>query len=308
MDPAFKSRILAQLKAAVPDLSPQMRSAAKYMLDHQAAFGLDSIRETARSAGVRTYSFIRLAERLGFEGFDAMRAPFRHALANVGALAPPPTWASAPRDAGPTGEVLADAALNTLNVVQTSLERQRPAAMEHAVSLLLGAQNVWLTAMRSSWGLAYHFHYVGRMALTTLELIPHHMNSAIDDLNASGPEDVLMAITVAPYSRETGEACEFAQSRGVKLVLVTDSNVVAPNFDPEVTLVASTISTHHFGSLAGMMAVMETLLAILATLAGRKRRNGSRHTRRCASATTATGPRRQNDSFPRRPPSLHTPV
>jgi DNA-binding MurR/RpiR family transcriptional regulator len=106
------------------------------------------------------------------------------------------------------------------------------------------------------------------MALTSLELIPHHMNSAIDDLNASGPEDVLIAITVSPYSRETIAACEFAQSRGVKLILITDSDAMAANFAPEVTLVASTISTHHFGSFAGVMAVLETLLAILVKLGG----------------------------------------
>ncbi|MDQ2090230.1 MurR/RpiR family transcriptional regulator [Marimonas arenosa] len=268
MDPTLKSRTIARLKAALPELSPQMRTAAKYIVDHQGPFGIDSIRATAKNAGVSTYSLIRLAERLGFSGFDDLRAPFRHALATTGTLAHVPGWIEELRRSGATGQVLADAAHNTLSVVQTSLERQSPEAMERAVSMALGARKVYLTAMRSSWGLAYHFHYIGRMALTSLELIPHHMNSAIDDLNASGPDDALIAITVTPYSRETIEACEFAQSRGVKLILITDSEVMASNFSPEVTLVASTISTHHFGSFAGVMAVLETLLAILVKQGG----------------------------------------
>lgn len=268
MDPTLKSRTISKLKAEIPALSPQLRAAAKYVIDHQGPFGIDSIRATARNAGVSTYSLIRLAERLGFSGFEDLRAPFRHALASTTALSSVPGWIEDLRATSDAGQVQADVTLNTLSVVQNSLERQSPEVMERAVTLLLGARTVYLTAMRSSWGLAYHFHYVGRMALTTLELIPHHMNSAIDDLNASGPEDVLIAITVSPYSRETIEACEFAQSRGMKLILVTDSEVMAANFAPEVTLVASTISTHHFGSFSGVMAVLETLLAILVKLGG----------------------------------------
>ena len=268
MDPTLKSRTIAKLKSAIPTLSPQMRTAAKYIVDHQGPFGIDSIRSTAKGAGVSTYSLIRLAERLGFAGFDELRAPFRHALTSTTALSSVPNWIEDLRTTGATGQVQADVSLNTLSVVQTSLERQSPEAMERAVAMLLQARKVYLTAMRSSWGLAYHFHYIGRMALTSLELIPHHMNSAIDDLNASGPEDVMIAITVNPYSRETIEACEFAQIRGVKLILITDSEVMASNFAPQVTLVASTISTHHFGSFAGIMAVLETLLAILVKLGG----------------------------------------
>ncbi len=47
---------------------------------------------------------------------------------------------------------------------------------------------------------AYYLHYVGRMALPTLQLIPRHRNSAIDDLNDAKEGDVLIAITVTPYS------------------------------------------------------------------------------------------------------------
>lgn len=268
MDPTLKSRTISRLKTALPDLPPQLQAAAKYVIDHPAGFGLDSIRRSAAQAGVSTYSFIRLAERLGFSGFDALRAPFRHALATTTVLSESPDWIETLRRAGPLGMVQADAARNTLAGVQSTLARQNPGTMEHVAGLLLGARRVYLTAMRASWGLAYHFHYIGRMALTSLDLIPHHMNSPIDDLNASGPEDVLIAITVAPYSRETVEACAFARARGVRLILITDSEAMAAEFTPEATLVATTISTHHFGSFSGVMAILETLLALLVKQGG----------------------------------------
>ena len=139
---------------------------------------------------------------------------------------------------------------------------------ERVAALLLGANNVYLTAVRASYALAYYFHYVGRMALPSLQLIPRHMNSAIDELNYADAGDVMIAISFTPYSRETIEACKFARKKGVKLVLISDSDVVSSDFTPDETLVASVISTHHFGCYAGAMAVIESLLALLVSLGG----------------------------------------
>ncbi len=145
--------------------------------------------------------------------------------------------------------------------MQRSLERQTPEQMERVAAMLLEADNVYLTAVRATYALAYYFHYVGRMALPSLQLIPRHMNSAIDELNYAGPGDVMIAISFTPYSRETIEACKFARAKGVKLILISDSDVVSSDFTPEETLVVSVISTHHFGCYTGALAVIESLLA-----------------------------------------------
>lgn len=263
MDPSLKSRIVTLLKSELDRLPVRMRLAAKYILDNPADFGLDPIRETARKAGVSTFTFVRMAERLGFDGFEALRDPFRHALVSVTAASAQPGWIDALRDQGEAGRFQADVSLNSLSIVQRSLERLTPETLDRAVSILLSARHVYVTAVRASFSMASYFHYVGRMAMPSLRLIPRHMGSAIDDLNEAGPDDAVLAITVSPCSRETIEACEFAQSRGLKVVLVSDSDIVAPGLKPDVTLVVSTLSEHHFGCFSGIAAVLEVLLARL---------------------------------------------
>jgi len=152
--------------------------------------------------------------------------------------------------------------------VQRSLEGQNLKQLQRVAEMLLGAKNVYLTAVRASYSIAYYFHYVGRMALPSLQLIPRHINSAIDELNYADEGDVMIAITLTPYSRETIEACEFARKKGVKLVMISDSEVISSNFTPEETLVASTLSTHHFGCYTGVMAVAENLVSLLVALGG----------------------------------------
>lgn len=263
MDPTLRIRLITALKDEISHLTPQMRTAAKYVIDHPSAFGLDSIRETARKAHVSTYTLVNIAKHMGYSGFNEFRAPFRHALISGASADPDPVWIGDNHDSGALGAVYANAARNGLNTVSRSLEYQDMARMEAVTDMLISARTVYLTAIRSSYAAAYYLHYVGRMALPSMLLIPRHHNSAIDDLNDAGPGDVLIAITVTPYSRETIEACKFASEKGVKLLLITDSEVVSPDLQPEHTLVTSVLSTHHFGCFSGMVAVIELLIALL---------------------------------------------
>ncbi|HHC29658.1 MAG TPA: MurR/RpiR family transcriptional regulator [Rhodobacterales bacterium] len=263
MDPTLRARIIARLKDEISHLAPQMHAAAKYVVDHPAAFGLDPIRATARKAGVSTYTLVNMAKHMGFSSFESFRAPFRNALLANTPEAANPGWLDDARASGGGGAAFAEAAKNARAIVLHSLEDQQLAAMAAVVDTLLAAPNVYVTGMRASYAMAYYLHYVGRMALPGMELIPRNMSSAIDDLSDASQGDVLVAMTVTPYSRETIEACAFAQSKGLKLILISDSQIVSPMLKPDHVLVASMQSTHHFACYSGMTALIEALIAML---------------------------------------------
>lgn len=297
MDPTLKSKIISKLKNEIEDLTPQLRTAAKYIIDNPADFGLDPIRETSRKSGVSTYTLVRTAHRSGFSSYEEFREPFRHALVSSSGSIQEPTWVDELRTRGDSGRVQAEATRNALSIVQRSLERQSTEELNEVVDTLLGARNVYLTAVRSSYAMAYYFHYVGRMALTSLQLIPRNMNSAIDELNHAGPGDVLIAITITPYSRETIQACEFAKKKGVQLILITDSDIVSPELKPEYVLVNSVISTHHFGCFTGMMATLELLLALLVNRGGDESRKRIKSYEDLRAENNAYWVRKKNISF-----------
>ncbi|MBD5769476.1 MurR/RpiR family transcriptional regulator [Marinomonas colpomeniae] len=268
MDPTLKNKILTNLNKMIPELPKGLRTIAKYIIDHPSDFGLDPIRETAQKAGVSTYTLIRLAERVGVASYDELREPFRLSLVSAAASVDQPLWIEGLRERGELGKIQADATVNSMAIVQRSLEHLDLDRMQRVIDLLLGAKGVYLTAVRASYAMAFYLHYVGRMVLPSLQLIPRHMGSAIDDLHMAGKGDVMIAITLTPCSRETIEACQFAQSKGIKLILISDTEIVSPEFRADETLIASILSTHHFGCYTGMMAVIETLLAMLMAQGG----------------------------------------
>ncbi|MFC3119633.1 MurR/RpiR family transcriptional regulator [Jhaorihella thermophila] len=135
MDPTLKSRTVARLKVDLERFTPRMQLAAKYVLDNPVEFGLDPIRETARKAGVSTYTLVRIAEHLGFDGFEEFRAPFRHALLSAGASADRPGWVAGLRARGEAGRFQADVSANALSIVERSLERLGPETLDRAAEI-----------------------------------------------------------------------------------------------------------------------------------------------------------------------------
>ena len=118
-------------------------------------------------------------------------------------------------DSGAFGQAHARTVRNEIDIVMQSLRLFSAEKAETAVSLLMEARNAYVTATRASYSLAYYFHYVGRMALPNLHLIPRHMGSPVDEMISVGQEDVLLAITFPPYSADTISALRLAAYSGI---------------------------------------------------------------------------------------------
>ncbi|WP_353049679.1 MurR/RpiR family transcriptional regulator [Falsiruegeria litorea] len=268
MDQSLKHRLIERLKDDIDSLPPRLEAVAKYVIDHPADFGLNPIRETASTIGVSPNSLVRLAQKMGFDSFDAFREPFREALVTDGERDLGEDWINRMQDAGETGGLQARAARNEINIVSRSLRLMTPEKVQGVVDCLLKAERRFVTATRASYAVAYYFHYVGRMALPDLNLIPRHMGSAVDELVEGTANDVLIAMTLAPYSAETIKALRFARARGMKIVLISDSELVAPNIEADHVLTVAANSTHYFGCYVGAMAVVECLLSHLVAAGG----------------------------------------
>ena len=74
------------IEQAFESLSPELQRAARWLQNHHAALALHSMRTSAREAGVSPATMTRLAQRLGFDGFEALRHPFVQQLAGGGSM------------------------------------------------------------------------------------------------------------------------------------------------------------------------------------------------------------------------------
>jgi DNA-binding MurR/RpiR family transcriptional regulator len=270
MGSTLKTDICRQLIADVDSLPPRLKLAAKYIVDNENEFGMDPIRVSAEKIGVSANSLVRLANLLGFDSFDELREPFRSSLLTRYDAATGEGWIARLSDTGGFGKSHARTVRNEVDIVMQSLRLLTAEKAESAVSMLMQARNAYVTATRATYALAYYFHYVGRMALPNLHLIPRHMGSPVDEMISVTEQDVLLAITFPPYSADTISALRLAKRKGTKIILISDSELIAPSIDVDLFLKVSLLSHHHFSCFAGAMAVLDSLLYHLVSQGGKE--------------------------------------
>ncbi len=268
MDQNRKTRLIAQLKSEIDELSPRLKSIAKYIIDNPGEFGMDPIRVSAEKIGVSSNSLVRLAQRMGFDGFEPFREPFRQALMTDREDRLGEDWLERLEDGDDMAHRQALIARNELNIVSRSLRLMTQDKLNTAIEYMTQARTCYVTATRASYALAYYFHYVGRMALPGLQLIPRHMGSAVDELITADENDCLIGITFSPYSAETIQSVRYARERGTRLILISDSEVIAPRVEPDIIFPVATQSQHYFGCYCGAMAVLECLIGHLVSSGG----------------------------------------
>lgn len=264
----LKQDICRRLVADVDRMPPGLQLVAKYIVDNGNAFGMDSIRMSAEKIGVSANSLVRMANHLGFSNFDELREPFRTSLVARYDVSSGEEWIDRLSQSGAFGKAHARSVRNEIDIVMQSLRLLTPEQAESTVAMLMEARNAYVTATRASYALAYYFHYVGRMALPNLHLIPRHMGSPVDEMVSIDHQDVLMAITFAPYSADTINALRLAKRNGTRVILISDSELVAPAIEVDQFLKISLQSQHHFSCFAGAMVVLESLLYHLVNLGG----------------------------------------
>ncbi|TPI51982.1 MULTISPECIES: MurR/RpiR family transcriptional regulator [unclassified Mesorhizobium] len=265
LEPAFRSRLLESFET----MPRQLRAAAQWVLDNPRDVALLSMRVQAQRAGVTPASMTRLAQRMGFDGYDSLRDLYaeqlrrgeKEFLGKAEAL-------MARRKRGGDGALAFELAETLERHMAKLCDPATLEAVTRAASVLAGAKRIYALGYRSSYPVACHFAYVYGLAGGAVRLLDGVGGTGPDPLWESGAGDVLLAISVKPYTRAAVELVDYARSRGLEIVAITDS-VVSPLVNRAgAVIIVPTESPSFFHTMAPAFAIAETLAAILAAAAG----------------------------------------
>ncbi|MEX0281006.1 MAG: MurR/RpiR family transcriptional regulator, partial [Arenibacterium sp.] len=130
--------ILTRLAEELPDLTPEARKAATYVLENPRDVGVSTVREIAEAAQVKPNTIVRMARQVGFEGYDDFRAPFREAIRKGAADFPDRVrWLQEIGKSDDLGALYADMAVGALRNIEESF------AGIAATELQAAAEAIW---------------------------------------------------------------------------------------------------------------------------------------------------------------------
>ncbi len=252
------------LAARFADLPEQLQVAARWISENPQDVALLSMRDQARRAGVQPATMSRLARALGYGGYDALRAQHADALRRNGQGLAATAQRRRPLDANST-EAAAQALLaESADQISYLSSADNLAAIARAAALIASARRVYCLGQRSSYPVAWHFHYAMSLITDRAQLLDGSGATGLDALSHAQPGDVLFVCGVAPYTRAVVEASLQAQANGLQIVTVTDSPLSPLAVQGGCVLISPTESASYLHAMTPAFALADCLAALVA--------------------------------------------
>ena len=267
-DTNVSSLVLERLADELPDFTPQARKAAIYILENPLDVSVSTVREIAKAADVNPNTVMRMARQVGFSGYDDFRAPFREAI-RQGAIDFPERarWLQDIGKSGDLGQLYADMVQSALGNIEDSFASIGIDQLIAAANLIWESQNVYTLGVGINHSNAHNFTYLASTGMVRFHAIPRAGSTAIDDLAWADSGDVLIAIGCKPYRSEVVEAVTLARQQGIKIIAISDSPASPLIRNADHGFVVSVDTPQFFPSSVSIIALLETLLSIVVSVA-----------------------------------------
>jgi len=234
------------------------------MLVDPGATSVKTISELADELAVHRSSLTRLAQKLGFNGFPDFQAVFRRELKGKTNFYTNQVEKFLQKETGSDEcdkpiieEVSSTEWSNFLQAMENFDEKD----FEAVADSLMGARRVALLGLRGSYPVAYFLGYYLKMIRDDVSIIGMAGHILAEEIGNLHPGDVLLAISAAPYTKSTINACRMAGNLGVDVMAITDSRMSPLKDVAKHTLLAACKGAYFFTPQTSLMVYAESLLA-----------------------------------------------
>lgn len=267
-DTNVSSTVLNRLSEEWQHLTPEAQKAARYVLENPGDVGVSTVREIAEAAQVKPNTFVRMARQVGYEGYDDFREPFREAI-RKGVVSFPDRarWLQSIAKSGDLGGLYADMIGATLSNIEETFAGISAEDLQSAAKVIWNARHVYTLGVGVNNANARNFTYLASTGMREFHAIPRPGSTPVDDLAWAGAEDVLIAITCRPFRTEVIDAVNIAREQGIPVIGISDSAASPIILVADHGFVVSADTPQFFPSSVSTIAVLETLLSFVISVA-----------------------------------------
>jgi DNA-binding MurR/RpiR family transcriptional regulator len=209
------------LRKTMDELTPSERQVASVLLKDYPVAGLQSITRLASASAVSTPTVIRMARKLGFDGFVDMQEALREELAAQikKPISKHDAWHE---EAGQEHTINRFAGAVTANLRHT-LERLDMATFDAVAALLAdAARPVYLAGGRITRSNADYFYNHLQIIRPNVSLLSQSANVWPQYLLDMNDASVLILFDIRRYEKDLQKLASLARERGSTIILFTD--------------------------------------------------------------------------------------
>lgn len=258
------------LRREYAGLGRSQQKVARVILDDATSVALLPAAELADRAGVHAATVVRLAQRLGYEGYPALQKDLRTRLSQYPTFLQQMERSGSATDAG---TLLATAFAQARRNLELALRTIDHAALAGMVEALAGCRRVVVLGMGVARPVASYLASCLQIAGLEVREPPDTVAMA-QQIALVDEHDVVVAIDFHRYYREITRLAAVAGDGAAVVVAITDSPVsdLAPHADHLVAVPSEGAAPRT--SLAPAMVLVEAVLALV-TVHDRSRAKGA---------------------------------
>ena len=254
--------VVERLQLEARALPPRLADAARFVAAHPFDAATTPMRTLARKAGHSPATFTRLAQAIGYAGWDGMR---EHLVQRARAARERAPFSGRPLPAAGAGSIATDMLAADITAIG-SLETEQLAL---AAAMLEAAPRVFVAGFRSCHGPAHLFHYLYRLFRPEVTLLGAGGSLLDLELGALRASDAVVLICFEPYSRDLLLVARAAHAAGCAIIAVVDDAAAPVAAEAGLVLLHAIGTPGFFPSLAACTALLQALAGLLYVRAGR---------------------------------------
>ncbi|MDZ7336370.1 MAG: MurR/RpiR family transcriptional regulator [candidate division KSB1 bacterium] len=242
----------------VPSLPANQKKVADFFLEHLSLVALLPIKDVALRAAVSEASIVRFAQMLGFKGYKELKDALSTTLKNQ--LSPTEYYQLAITEKEKTPDIFKLVAHNVITNINDTIKSIEYNVFSNAVDSIIAAHRIYCLGME----LSHHLSRLMTFLLRTYSYDAHYLSVDFlqyrEQIAYMTPQDLLIAFSFSPYSRETVEAISFAKERGIPSVAFTDKKTAPIREFATYCLQIKTDNIMFSNSLGAIVTVINAMI------------------------------------------------
>lgn len=252
-----KQDLMRTIQQKFSRLSKGQKLIAEYILKHYDKAAFMTAAKLGVSVKVSESTVVRFASELGFSGYPklqkALQELIKNKLTTVQRLEISNNLIS-------EENALKGVLKSDMENIRTTLEKIDHKAFEEVVDSIFAAKKIYIIGLRSSTALSEFLGFYLNLILDNVNIVAYGMSDIFEQLINISDKDLVIGIGFPRYATRTIEALNYAQSKGTKVVAITDSLLSPLATKADYTLIAQSNMASFVDSLVAPLSVINALI------------------------------------------------
>jgi DNA-binding MurR/RpiR family transcriptional regulator len=212
----------------------EVQKAAKYLISNTFEIPVYSLRKISKKAEVSPSTLIRLVRMLGFERYDDFKTVYIEEAKNSVSHF---TLNAQKIQKQKTDKSFVKFEKFALKAIDSTLNDEIYDKIDSIINLILGAKNIYIVGMRSTFSLAFYLYYLLHMMLPNVVLIRDQEGMLMSEITHMNNQDLVFVFGITPLSSSSIFTIKQIVTKDPKTVVLTDE--IIANIVPNATQLVS---------------------------------------------------------------------